>query len=69
MVRKGFLLIDGFKNAVILTPDELKQAGLYDLVAKSGIMAKVRRHKTQAQLNKSVSEYLRDGWAEGETQK
>ena len=66
MVKKGFLLIDGCKNCVILTPDEIKGTELHDFLMKNGIMAKVRQNKTRGDLNKCVTEYLNGGWSEDE---
>ena len=66
MGKKGFLLIDGCKNCVILSPDEIKGTELHDFLMKNGIMAKVRRNKNMTELNKSVREYLPGGWSDEE---
>lgn len=61
-MKKGFLLIDGSKNAVILSMDEFKAAGLDELLGKHGIMAKVRRNANMKELDVCVREYLKGGW-------
>ena len=67
MGKKGFLLIDGGKNAVILTPSEFRKCeDLHVLLMKNGIKAKVRQNENMKQLDACVREYLKGGWEEGE---
>ena len=64
---KGFLLVDGIdgcKNCVILSIDEIKGTCIQDFLMKNGIMARVKQNKTKADLNKCISEYLNGGWAD-----
>ena len=63
-MKKGFLLIDGMKNAVILDKDEIKASGLDELLMKSGIMATVRRNANMKELDACVRDYLKGGWDE-----
>lgn len=63
MGKKGFLLIDGHKNAVILTPDEFRQCReLRELLMKHDIMATIRQNENMKQLDACVREYLKGGW-------
>ena len=63
MGKKGFLLIDCRKDAVILTPDEFKQCTeLSELLAKYDVIADVRRNDTMKQLDACVREYLKGVW-------
>ena len=64
--KKGFLLIDGAKNCVILSPDEIKGTVIHDFLMKNGIMAKVKQNKTRSDLNKCITEYLNGGWSDDE---
>lgn len=64
MGKKGFLLIDGCKNCVILNPDELKEADLYDIIMKKWNQGKVRQNKDLKELDKSVRKYLKGGWSD-----
>lgn len=67
MKKKGFLLIDESKNAVILSPQEIKELpDLYKHLTNHDVLASIRKHKTRAELNKSISEYLSGGWEETE---
>ena len=68
MSKKGFLLIDGCKNAVILNIPEIKETEIYDFLARHGITEKVRRNKDMKELDKTVREYLKGGWDDGEIQ-
>ena len=61
-MKKGFLLIDGHKNAVILSMDEVKAAGLDELLSKHEIIATVRRNASMRELDACVREYLKGGW-------
>ena len=63
-MKKGFLLIDGCKNAVILSMDGVKAAGLDELLCKNGIMANVRKNANMKELDATVREYLKGGWEE-----
>lgn len=63
-MKKGFLLIDGCKNAVILDMEEIKASGLDELLMKNGIMAKVRRNANMKELDVTVREYLKGGFEE-----
>ena len=67
MKKKGFLLIDGSKNAVILNTNELPEE-LMDLLRKRGIMETVKKHKTNKDLYKTVSDYLKGEWNDGESE-
>ena len=70
MGKKGFLLIDGAKNAVVLNMDEMKQLNLGEYLMEHDVIAQVRQHKTRAELNKSIGQYLKNEWEEvqdGET--
>lgn len=64
MGKKGFLLVDGMKNCVILSIDEIKGTCIQDFLMKNGIMARVRQNKTRGELNKCISEYLNGGWSD-----
>ena len=66
MGKKGLLLIDGAKNAVVLNVEELEAADLSKYLRRNGIRAEVRKHKTRAELNKSIGQYLANEWEEGE---
>lgn len=61
-MKQGFLLIDGCKNAVILSMDEVKAAGLDELLGKHDVMAKVRRNSNMKELDATVRDYLKGGW-------
>ena len=63
-MKQGFLLIDGCKNAVILSIDEVKAADLDELLCKHEIMATVRRNANMKELDACVREYLKGGWDE-----
>ena len=62
MGKKGFLLVDGSKNCVILSIEEIKGTCIQDFLMKNDIIARVRQNKTRGELNKCVSEYLNGGW-------
>ncbi|MBO5956629.1 MAG: hypothetical protein J6Q39_03655 [Bacteroidales bacterium] len=64
MGKKGFLLIDGSKNCVILSIEEIKGTCIQDLLMKNDIMARVKQNKTKGDLNKCISEYLNGGWSD-----
>ena len=64
MGKKGLLLVDGSKNCVILSIDEIKETCIYDFLIKNDIMARVKRNKTRSDLYKCISEYLNGGWAD-----
>lgn len=67
MGKKGFLIIDRCKNAVILTPSEFRKCeDLHVLLMKNDIIAEVRQNENMKQLNACVREYLKGGWEEGE---
>lgn len=66
MGKKGFLLIDGCKNCVILTPSEISKTELGDILTSNVLRDQVRRNKNMAELDKSVREYLKGGWSEDE---
>ena len=66
MKKKGFLLIDGAKNAIILSMEEIKEIPeITKQLSNRDVLDQVRKHKTRGELNKSISEYLSGGWEEG----
>ena len=67
-MKKGFLLIDGCKNAVILDIPEIKETEIYDFLARHGITEKVRRNKDMKELDRTVREYLKGGWNDEQEQ-
>ena len=52
-------MIDGHKNAVILSMDEVKAAGLDELLSKHEIIATVRRNASMRELDATVRDYLK----------
>lgn len=67
MKKKGFLLIDGAKNAIILSREEFSEIpDMVKQLSNRDVLDQVRNHKTRGELNKSISEYLSGGWEEGE---
>lgn len=60
--KKGLLLIDGSKNAVILNYEELERIGLSEQLKRQGIMATARKNKTMKDLDRCVRDYLEGGW-------
>lgn len=54
--KRGFLLIDGAKNTVMISYDECRD--LFNLVENRGITKLIKQHKTRTELNKDITNYL-----------
>ena len=65
-MKKGFLLIDGDKNALLFTFDDIDSHKTFNQVVSEKIKNnEVKVHKTRADLNKSISEYLKGNFEPG----
>lgn len=57
-MKKGFLLCDGSKNCVLITMEDLYKP--FDKILAEKVKGQeVKTHKTRADLNKTISEYLK----------
>ena len=60
MSKKGFLLIDGNYNTIFVplkcTPELIN---LVDISKSKDWMKEVHKHKTRAELNKEISDYIK----------
>lgn len=65
-MKKGFLLIDGDKNALLVTLDDIDSHKTFNQVVIERIKNhEIKEHKTRADLNKSISEYLKGNFEPG----
>jgi hypothetical protein len=57
-MKKGFLLCDGQKNCILISQEDYYKP--FGLILEEKIKyEEVKTHKTRAELNKTVSEYLK----------
>ena len=63
MAKKGFLLIDGMKNVLLIHTDEyemVKELLRKDVYASGeSVLRRVKQHKTLPELDKTVRLYLK----------
>lgn len=59
-MKKGFLLIDGMKNTILLTHEDFLDIITYaENTRNSKWLRLVKQHKTKQELNKDISNYLK----------
>lgn len=57
-MKKGFLLCDGEKNCILISQEDMYKP--FDRIIEEKIKGEeVKQHKTRAELNKTISEYLK----------
>ena len=57
-MKKGFLLCDGQKNCILISQEDLYKP--FDKILEEKVKSEeVKQHKTRAELNKTISEYLK----------
>ena len=57
-MKKGFLLCDGQKNCILISQEDYYKP--FGLILEEKIKGEeVKTHKTRAELNKTISEYLK----------
>ena len=57
-MKKGFLLCDGEKNCILISQEDLYKP--FDRIIEEKVkQEEVKQHKTMAELNKTISEYLK----------
>lgn len=54
--KRGFLLIDGAKNTVMISYEECRD--LFSLAENRNITKLIKQHKTRTELNKDITNYL-----------
>ena len=60
MSKKGFLLIDGNYNTIFVPLKcALELTDLYHMNMSRDWMKEVHKHKTRAELNKEISDYIK----------
>ena len=65
-MKKGFLLIDGNKCALLFTNDDIKSYKTFEeLVIEKIKNHEIKEHKTRADLNKTISDYLKGNFEPG----
>lgn len=55
---KGFLLIDGAKNTIVIMPKYEEWQDLSDFLRRENL-SKVKQHATKKELDKDISLYLK----------
>lgn len=67
-MKKGFLLIDGNKCACLFTKDDIESYKTFgDLVCEKIKNHEIKEHMTRADLNKTISDYLKGNFEPGGT--
>lgn len=57
-MKKGFLLCDGQKNCILISQEDLYKT--FDRILEEKVkQEEVKQHKTRAELNKTISEYMK----------
>ena len=60
MITQGLLIIDGAKNCVLLTKEDLESyKTISELISSKVIDRQLRQHYTKADLDTTVSAYLK----------
>lgn len=58
MMKRGFLLCDGQRNCILISQEDLYKP--FDRILEEKVkQEEVKQHKTVAELNKTISEYLK----------
>lgn len=68
-MKKGFLLIDGMKNTILLSHDDFLDIITYAENTRNTKWLKVvKKHKTKQELNKDLSDYFKGEYEQEEIQ-
>lgn len=60
MINQGLLIIDGAKNCVLLTKEDLERSlPVSDIIAGKVREDKIKQHNKRSELYLTVSDYLR----------
>ena len=60
MITQGLLIIDGEKNCVLLTKEDLDSyKTIPDLIAEKVINSKIKQHEKLSELDATVRDYLK----------
>lgn len=65
-MKTGYLLIDGDKNVCLFTLEDIKSYKTFNELVNEKIKNReIKKHKTRADLNKTISEYLKGNFEPG----
>ena len=60
MITQGLLVIDGAKNCVIITQEDLESyKTISELISSKVVNNQLRQHRTKADLDNTISAYLK----------
>lgn len=59
MIKRGLLIIDCKKSTTVLSPNEVADLDLVNLLTDHKVISKIKRHEKLSDLDKTVRQYLK----------